>query len=169
MPRSPGPICGSLPGFRHLPLVRNRPLLTLVCDQLCGQSPLSWLGLVSTNTLACSAPSPGRKCSEVPLKGTGLPCYWLDGRPRFLSWDVFQGKFLPLCPLSLVLFLAKAIWQKDMAQKHFLSHPGHGHCSPWVWGLGWHVGWGGHWDGLSPSLAPKHQEALNSRGNLGEL
>ena len=123
----------------------------------------------ATNILACSAPNPGRKCSEVPLKGTGVPCYWLDGRPRFLSWDFFQGRFLPLGPLSLFLFLAKAIWQKDLAQKQFLSHPGHEHCSPWVWGLGWHVGWGGHWDGLSPSLGPKHQGALNSRGNLGEL
>lgn len=62
-PMAQGPFV--VPHLALSPATRNRSLLTLMCDQACGQSTLLCLGLVPNNILASPVPDPGRKFSTV--------------------------------------------------------------------------------------------------------
>lgn len=53
---------------------------------------------------------------------------------------VFKANFcFALGPFFVCLFLLKALGEQEMAQKHFLSHPGPECCSPGLRGLRWHM------------------------------
>lgn len=148
--------------FALRPQVRNQPLPTLTCDQLCGQRTLSGLRLVSTNILACPPPAQAGSALRCLCRGQGRPA-------------ISQLADLDFC--LRIFFKANS----SLFSVPLVSHKGHlgrGHgpkhslpildmnTVPCACGVlaGMYYG-EEHWDRLGPSLGPKHQGTLNSRGN----